>query len=914
MTIDALGHDDVGGALDRGTGSVAHPYHQSVDEIADRLTVDRRTGLSLAEVVRRHAEVGPNRLAEERGRPAWRRFADQFRSVLVLILFGAAALAAAIGDLKDPIVIAGVLVLNGFLGFIQEGKAERALSALRKMLTVRVKVRRDGRIQEVDAEELVPGDIVLLEAGDRVPADGRLCSIASAAFDESMLTGESLPSDKTVAALAGDLPLGDRKNLAFMNTVMVRGRAEMIVTSTGMHTEVGRIAGLLAAEERRATPLEMQLHAVGTRLATVAGIAVSAVFVLGLLRGDSLQDAVLNSVALAVAAIPEGLPAVVTVTLAVGVHQMAKRNAIVKRLASVETLGSTTVICSDKTGTLTLNQMTARSVWHGGQRYAITGVGYDPSRGSVGDGVALPPTLLTGLVNATVCCDASLDNGALVGDPTEGAIIVAAAKAGLDPDGVRATFGRVGELPFDSTSKFMATVHRDDTGVLVLVVKGAPDVLIDRCTGIRSPRGVETMNPEVRATIDETLDAYGADGLRVLAVASRAIDAGAMGWPDEPDAETVARAVNDLDLDVLVAMVDPPRPEAADAIRVSQSAGIAVKMITGDHKSTASAIAAQLGITGRAVTGHDLDRMDDETLAESIDDIGVCSRVSPEHKVRIVHALRSRGHVIAMTGDGVNDAAALRAADIGVAMGITGTEVTKEAGDVILTDDNFATIVSAVERGRTIYDNIVTFVRFQLSTNLGAILTIVGAGLVGLPAPFSPLQVLFVNLIADGPPAMSLGLDPPKPGVMQRRPRKLGAPILTAQRIGRLVYLGAVMAVGTLGVLAVADDRVGRQEATTMTFTTFVLYQLFNAFNARNEHGSAVGRHSLVNGKLWTAIALVVAAQVLVVHVGAIQEVFDTVALSVVQWLACFAVAASVLVLEEARKLIQRIANHREMP
>jgi Ca2+-transporting ATPase len=857
-------------------------------DVAEAMDVDPAVGLAPAEVERRRSEVGPNKLAEPPVRPRWKKFLDQFRSGIVYILIGAAVLAGLVGDLKDPIVIAFVLLVNAILGYVQEARAESAMAALEKMLVARVKVRRGGTLEEVSTEDLVPGDVVMLEAGDRVPADGRLLVAVNASIDESALTGESVPVDKDVEPITapdghgdsdggGDLPLGERTNLAYMNTTVVRGRAELLVTDTGMATEMGRVAELLNEGDPGPTPLQRQLDVLGKRLALIAVVAVSLVFVLQLVQGESFADAAIGAVALAVAAIPEGLPAVVTVTLAIGVSQMAKRNAIVKRLHSVETLGSTTVICSDKTGTLTLNRMTVREV--------------------VGDRDA-------GLRAGSLCNDAALDpEGGYVGDPTEGAIVVAAAEDGIDVVAERAAHPRIGEVPFDSATKFMATYHRDGDEVVVHA-KGAPDVLLPRCAARRDDDGLEQAIDADAVHADN--HALASEGLRVLAVASRRLDASDVldgdGTVADPD-----RWVDGLTLDALVGIVDPPRAEARDAIALCRSAGIDVKMITGDHAATATAIARELGIEGRVVTGDELERMTDEELAAEIDGIGACARVSPEHKVRVVRALQSNGHVVAMTGDGVNDAAALRNADIGVAMGITGTEVTKEAGDMVLADDNFATIVGAVERGRTIYDNIVKFVRFQLTTNLGAIATILSASLIGLPVPFTAVQVLWVNIIADGPPAMTLGIDPPPPNVMDRAPRSQSEAILTPRKLVPMIFGAVVMAVGTLGLYVYAEGEWGEEVALTMTFTTFVLFQMANVFNARVPQGSVISRYTLTNGKVWIAVGIVVALQVLATKWGPMQSIFDTETLSLEQWLLCLAVAVSIIPLDEARKVVTRL-------
>ncbi len=865
-------------------------HRLSTDEAARHLGVDPATGLSADEVARRAEEHGPNRLAEPERRPAWRRLADQFANPLVLVLLGAAVLAGVVGDLKDAAVIAGVLVLNAVLGFVQEGRAENALAALEGMLALEVTVRRDGRAVDVAADSLVPGDVVLLEAGDRVPADGRILSASATAADESMLTGESVPADKGAGPIDGDdLGVGDRANELFMNTTLVRGRAEMVVTGTGMRTEVGQIAEMLSTEVDTETPLEKQLRALGTRLIGIVLAAVAVVLALALLRGTPVGEALLEAVALGVAAIPEGLPAVVTVTLAVGVSQMAKRQAIVRRLASVETLGSTTVICTDKTGTLTQNEMTPVAVWHDGEDLEITD-------GAFGSSVAA--SVRQALVVATHASDATLaGDDRHVGDPTEIAVLLAAAAAGVDTDGVRRDAPRRGELPFDSGTKLMATVVDGADGDPLIAVKGAPDVLLARSSAVRGTQGPRPLDDATHGAIDAALERFAERGQRVLAVASRSVE----GEPPTTP-EAIADRLHDLTLEVLVAMVDPPRDGVADAIALCLRAGIAVKMITGDHPGTARAIAREIGIEGRVVTGRDLDRLSDPELADAITDIGVCARVSPEHKVRIVDALKANDEVVAMTGDGVNDAAALRRANVGVAMGVAGTEVTKEAADMVLADDDFTTIVTAVERGRTIYDNIVTFVRFQLTTNLAAITTILAAGLIGLASPFSALQILFVNLIADGPPAMALGVDRPRRDVMRRRPRDADASILDARVLWSLVPTAVLMTAVTLGVLAFTDGPA----AGTLTFTTFVLLQLGNVLAVRGGRAGVFTRHLFTNRWVWAALGLVLVVQVAVVQVGVLQSLFDTTALSPAQWGLAAALATLPILVAEAQARIRR--------
>ncbi len=896
----------------------------SASDAAAGFDVDPATGLSSAEVTQRRATYGSNRLAEKARRPHWKVFLDQFRSAIVFILIGAAVLSGLVGDIKDPIVIGVVLLINAILGFVQESRASDALAALERMLVSTVRVRRNGVVTEVAADEVVPGDIVLVEAGDRIPADGRLLLAANLAVDESSLTGESVAVDKDANHVADDAAsIGDRHAMVFMNTTVTRGRGEFVVTATGMATEMGRVANLLNEAEPGPTPLQRQLDRLGKRLAAIAIVAVAIVFALQMFQGAGLADAALGAVALAVAAIPEGLPAVVTVTLAIGISRMARHNAIVKRLHSVETLGSTSVICSDKTGTLTMNQMTPREFVRGGSVYEVP---TDPSAGLLtSDGTPADDDLTRSLLPGALCAEAvlhpldanSVSNGVRsgVGDPTEIAVVALAAQGGIDAGDAREKHPRIGEVPFDSATKFMATYHlvdpEDPTAGVLLCVKGAPDVLLGRATRfIEGDGSVVTLDDEARAARQADNNRMASMGMRVLALATRHLGTadvlGADGTIANPD-----QWIDDLTLEGLIGIVDPPRPEARAAIRLCRSAGVDVKMITGDHATTAAAIAAELGIDGEVVTGDELSAMSDEELAERIERIGVCARVAPEHKVRVVKALQERGHTVAMTGDGVNDAPALRRADIGVAMGITGTEVTREAGDMILTDDNFATIVDAVERGRTIYDNIVKFVRFQLTTNLGAISTILGASLLGLPVPFSPLQVLWVNLIADGPPAMTLGLEGPAPDVMDRTPVPGGAPILTAARLRRLMAMGVAMAVGVLVLFVWARDTYGEEVALTMAFTTFVLQQMVNVFNSRVEFTSVFTRFSLTNPRLWAVVGGVVVLQVLATVWGPLQQLFGTERLTLTQWAVCLAVASTVLWVDEAGKLLHRIRSRR---
>jgi len=893
---------------------------RSIPEVVHALQTDPLRGLTSPEAKARLQQHGENRLAEKPPRSRWLLFLDQFRNLLIAVLIGAALLAGAIGDLKDAVVILVVVLANALLGFYQEYRAEATLAALKKMLAQTARVRRAGKVMEIAASTLVPGDLVLLEAGDRVPADGRVVVAHNAEVSEAALTGESHPVGKHTDALpAGGPPLAERYNMAYMNTVVTRGRLELLVTATGMQTEMGRITGMLEEAEAGPTPLQIQLDQLGKRLAIIAGAVVTLIFTLGLLRDQPLVQTVLTSIALAVAAIPEGLPAVVTVTLAIGMHRMAKNRAIVKKLAAVETLGCTTVICSDKTGTLTLNQMTARALYFRGRRFSVSGEGYTGAGAITPLDGAPVPDFAPLLLPAVLANDSRIRDGELIGDPTEGALLALAAKGGVEQEAAAARLPRIGEIPFDSAHKFMASFHHDGEWVR-LYLKGAPDVLLARSARFldaagetatapsvaRDPRldpiGEMPLSDEARAAFDAENETLAGQAMRVLAVASRTIPAAQFA----PEAEPMTYA-HDLTFVGLVGIIDPPRPEARDAIAECRRAGIRVKMITGDHKVTAAAIGRALGLDGEVLEGRELDALPPAALAERIERAAVFARVAPEHKVRIVQALKARGHVVAMTGDGVNDAPALKHADIGVAMGIAGTEVTKEAATMVLTDDHFATIVGAVREGRTIYDNIVKFVRFQLSTNVGAILTVLGAQLIGLPMPFTAIQILWINIIMDGPPAMMLGLEPGSPGIMHEPPRSPAARILTLARLARLIGYGAVMAAGTLGVFYYGLANGSFEHALTLAFTTFVLFQFFNVFNARAEHGSAFNRQFFANGKLWAALAAVVTLQVLVVHWGPAQAVFGTTALTAADWGMAFAVAASVLLLDELRKLLSRL-------
>jgi Ca2+-transporting ATPase len=878
-------------------------------------------GLSSTDAKQRLESFGSNRLTETPPIPAWKRFVAQFSNLLTIILIVAAIISLVVArEIKTPAVVFVVVFMNAIIGFVQENKAEASLAALRRMLASSARVKRDGAWVNVDTADIIPGDVVLVEAGDRIPADGRLLTATNLEIEEAALTGESLAVAKTLDIAAEDSALGDRKCMTFMNTTVTRGRGEFVVTTTGMNTEMGKIAGLLASTESDKSPLQKQLDTLAHSLAKLAGVIVALVFIIGFISGDSLSDLFLTAVALAVAAIPEGLPAVTAVTLAIGVTRMAKYNAIVKRLASVETLGCTNVICSDKTGTLTLNQMTARELVYMETSHSVSGAGYSPDGRIIPEKGDDPIVLVSALLPMALCNDTVVnnDNGEweLVGDPTEGALTVLAMKGGLDPADLRASRPRIAEIPFDSAHKYMATFHQmvTDEGrdVVRLYVKGAPDVLLNYAARVIDKTGAAADISAHYTGLLSHNSRLASQGLRVLAVAQRDFDL--ESWQELSDEDPMS-LVQDLTFLALVGIIDPPRPEARDAISIAHAAGISVKMITGDHAVTAAAIASNLGLHGNVVTGEDLEKLSEDELDNMIDSTTVFARVSPSHKIRLVTSLQRKGNVVAMTGDGVNDAPALKKADIGVAMGITGTEVTKEAAAMVLTDDNFATIVRAVALGRTIYDNIVKFVRFQLSTTLGFAAVFLLASLFDIASrkPFTAIAILWVNIIMDGPPAMALGVDRAAPGVMDRAPRPADEPILTRRRWSAIGLAAVVMAVGTLAVFTWAPGPEAEagiaSVAGTMGFNTFVLFQFFNILNVRSENGSVFSRMLFSNKSLWISLATVLLLQIGVTHVSFMQSLFETTSLSISEWAVCIAVASSILWVEEIRKLISRIIN-----
>jgi Ca2+-transporting ATPase len=775
------------------------------------------------------------------------------------------------------------------------------------MLSLQAKVRRDGQVLAVSAKQLVPGDIVVLEAGDKIPADGRIILAHSLETDESSLTGESVPVAKQEGVMtATALPLAERNNMLYMNNTVTRGRAEMVVTATGMATEIGKLADLLSATEEGETPLQVQLGSIGKRLGLIALGIVTVLFASALWRGEPLVETAFTAIALAVAAIPEGLPAVVTVTLALGMHRMAQQQAIVKRLAAVETLGCTTVICTDKTGTLTVNQMTARALFYKGQRYKVSGDGYQTTGKIIPVSQANtrhPIDMEDLLLPLALCNDSELRDGKALGDPMEAALLALAAKGGLSKPQATEKLPRIAEIPFDAEHKFMATFHRQEDGITVFV-KGAPEVLLKLCADSLDKQG-HTAAIDNDGILKHNSEMAGT-GLRVLAVAVTHIPdvEETSGFEAEAD---LFKHIQKLTFVALVGLLDPPRPEARAAIALCQQAGIAVKMVTGDQTITAAAIAKELGLVGEVIDGTELAAMDDDVLATYINAIAVFARTAPEQKVRIINALKKVGHIVAMTGDGVNDAPALKSADMGIAMGISGTDVAQEAATMILTDDNFATIVKAVKEGRGIYENMIKFVRFQLSTNIGAILTVASAPLLALPIPFTAVQLLWINIIMDGPPAISLGVDPIHADSMNAKPRSPDARILSWRRLGNLFSFGLIMAIGTLGVLYYGLQTGGANHARTWAFNTFVLFQIFNAFNARSEKSSTFNNQFFANKFFWLSIGSVLLLQILIIHWPTAQAIFGTTPLTLTDWLIASGIAVTVLVFEECRKLLKAI-------
>ncbi len=896
MSVDALPKQNPG-------AQGAQQWHTlSVSQAFEKLRSSPR-GLTVAEAERRLAEYGPNQLQAAARMSPWTILLEQFNNVLVIILIFATALSAFLGHGVEAIAITVIVLFAVILGFVQEYRAERAIEALREMAAPTATVVRDGRERRINALELVPGDLILLATGHKMPADARLVEAVNLQTVEAPLTGESAPIQKHTSPLEDErLPTGDRKNLAYAGTVVTYGRGRALVVATGMATEFGKIAQLLESVDTAKTPLQQNLDRVGKTLARVSFGVVLVIVALGLFRGQPFVEMLIFGVALAVAVVPEALPAVVTISLALGVKRMVKRNALVRRLPAVETLGSTSVICSDKTGTLTRDEMTVRRLFVGGQMLQVSGRGYEPQGKFSLNGTEVEPNEpILGLVRAAaLSSDARLernetgDKWEIKGDPTEGALVVLAAKAGLDKTELDAQFSRVSEIPFSAETKRMITLHETPDGVTAYA-KGAPEVIVQSCDFELTAEGKKPMDEARRAEVLEVAREMAAEALRVLAVAAKT------------DA-SVEAADKDMTLLGLVGMIDPPRREARAAVHECEQAGIKVIMITGDHPLTAKAVAQELGISknGWIVAGPELESMDDAELERVMESIEVCARVSPTHKLRIVTALQKRRQIVAMTGDGVNDAPALKKADIGIAMGITGTDVSKEAAAMTLTDDNFASIVAAVEEGRGIFSNIKKYLMYLLSSNVGEIGLMAGATLAGLPLPLSAVQILYVNLATDGLPALALAVDPPEEDLMSRPPRDPSTGIFTRPVVMLMLVGGLWSTLVNLSLFVWALNS-GRsvQEAMTMTFVSLVLIQFFKAYNFRSDRHSVL-RHPFANKWLNLAIIWELVLLALIVYVPFLERTFGTFGLTLRDWVIIIAAAFTVSPVLELAKWFER--------
>jgi Ca2+-transporting ATPase len=888
-------------------------YQLDPNETLGQLGVDTNQGLSGAEVASRLAKYGPNELIERGVKNPWLILWEQLSDTMVVVLIVAAIISSFLGDYKDAAVILIIVVLNAALGFRQEYKAERAMAALKRLAAPVVKVRREGRVREIPALELVPGDIILLETGNLVPADARLLESVNLRVEEAALTGESEPVEKEAEAVfETEKALADRRNMVYMGTIVTYGHGLAVIAETGMQTELGQIATMLQTVEQEPTPLQRRLDYVGRALAVVALVIVAGIFGLGLLRGEEIRVMFLTAVSLAVAAVPEGLPAVVTIALALGAQRMLKRRALIRKLPAVETLGSVTVICSDKTGTLTKNQMTVTILDVAGQRIDLVQNPEDgrlelmPIEGKV-VGPGIQPTLDLLLTGAALCNDAVLevdesrpDVYQAVGDPTEGALVVAAAYLELLKGDLDRAFPRVAEAPFDSVRKRMTTIHRcpqseaqippslvpvwtrklvQDVPSHLAFAKGAVDSLLDVSSQVWIDGHVKILDETWHKRIMAAHDQLAENGMRVLGVALRPLEAApAKGPPYQGEEESLEQ---DLIFVGMVGMIDPPRPEVHAAVETCQAAGIRPVMITGDHPLTARHIASQLGITTdeRFLTGQELNHLSRADLEKVVDEVSVYARVSPEHKLNLIEVFQDRGHIVAMTGDGVNDAPALKKADIGVAMGITGTDVTKEAADMVLQDDNFATIVAAVEEGRTIYDNIRKFIKYLLSCNSGEIWVMLLAPFLGMPLPLLPLQILWMNLVTDGLPALALGVEPSERDTMRRPPYPPAESIFSRGMVRDIIWIGLIMGVVSLGV-GYGYWQAGRANWQTMVFTVLTLSQMSLALAVRSERDSFFSIGLLSNKAMLGAVSLTLLLQLAVVYVPFLQAIFETTALT----------------------------------
>jgi Ca2+-transporting ATPase len=928
---------------------IKKPASLSIDETADRTGTNLERGLNREEAQKRLEKYGTNELKEQQGNTILDLIIQQFKSFLVIILVGAAAVSFLIGETVDAVAIIAIVILNTIMGVVQEARAEKALAALKKMSSPEAVILRDGKHVTVSSTELVPGDIVFLEAGNYVPGDIRLTESVNLNVNESSLTGESVPVDKKAdTVLEEDAPLGDQKNCVFMNTMISSGRGSGIVVRTGMDTEMGKIADMIQSYEKEQTPLQKNLDQLGRRLGILALAICGVILIFGVIRDtdvnllfgegirpffrefqDRIVELFMTAVSLAIAAVPEGLPAVVTICLALGMRRMVKRNALIRRLPAVETLGSASVICTDKTGTLTQNQMTVQKGWVSGKKFSLTGEGYKPEGKFKIDGNVVNPeedieiSLL--LLGGLICNDANLEEGIdgeksgwnIIGDPTEGALVVSAAKAGMHKTEERKKWKRVREFPFSSERKRMTTIHEipadfdrnelpgADTEYAAFV-KGAPDVVLEYSGKILKAGKVTDLTEEDRQKITQVNEEMAEQALRVLAVAYRPVR-------DVPDEQADPDSIeNDLIFAGLQGMIDPARPEVKDAVESARQAGIRTIMVTGDYKITAAAIGKAIGILrpeGKVLSGKEIDKLNDDEMIQAVKDTDVFARVSPEHKVRIVDALRSAGSVSAMTGDGVNDAPALKRADIGVAMGITGTDVSKETAEMVLTDDNFASIVSAVEEGRTIYANIRKFVFYLLSCNIGEILTILGSMVAGIPIPLTPIQILWVNLVTDGAPALALSVEEGEPDIMKRKPRGVNESVINSEMLAGFAVQGVVIAAAVIAAFLLGRSFYtgSISHARSIAFAALVTAQIIRGFTVRSQYHSIFSIGFFSNKYMVMAVLSSVVLLLAVVYIPFLNGVFSTTPLTPRDWLIILAFGLAAPIAEEITKLFIRM-------
>lgn len=930
------------------------PHAVSVEDLENGYGTHLHKGLSTQQAQDRIQQYGSNELIE-RPRPGFLKMLwDQINNFLIIILIVAAIISLFLGEVIDATAIMAIVILNAVLGVVQESKAEQALAALKKMAAPNANVLRDGVHVTIPARELVPGDIVFLEAGNYVPADMRLVETFNLKIEEASLTGESVPVNKDArVVLDREIPIGDRKNSAFMSTVVSYGRGIGMVTATGMHTQIGMIAEMIQSYEEEATPLQQKLDQLGKILGIVALAICGVIFLYGIIRDthpetvltegfaaylvlhqEEIVELFMTAVSLAIAAVPEGLPAVVTICLALGMQRMVKRHSLIRKLPAVETLGCATVICSDKTGTLTQNEMTVVEGWAGGESFQVSGEGYAPTGdfsrngGSPFKPLDHPATALL-LVGSVLCNDADLEASGedlgeptwrMIGDPTEGALVVAAAKTGLKRNELETRFPRVNEVPFDSARKRMVTIHQlpDESDLrsrlgleksaYLAFIKGAPDIVLDYCQSIHIDGEIQLLTDDIRQSILEANRQMAQKALRVLGLAYRNLDS-------MPDVEKPASIEQSLVFVGLMGMIDPARPEVKPAVKIAQGAGLKSVMVTGDYRDTAMAIAEEIGMLspgGKVLTGAELDKLSDQELAEVVESVDAYARVSPQHKVKIVEAFKARGHIVAMTGDGVNDAPALKRANIGVAMGISGTDVTKETADMVLTDDNYASIVSAIEEGRIIYSNIRKFVFYLIACNVGEILIIFLSMLGGLPIPLRPIQLLWLNLVTDGAPALALGLEKGEPGIMNRSPRPTKEPVINRDMLTGIITVSLADTVAVLGSFILALNRFPENllMAQTIAFTTLVGSELLRAYTSRSEYNSIFKIGILSNKWMVYATGFSAILMLLVIYLPVLQPFFGTQPLAWIDWLIMLPFMLLAPVVAELTKFYLRRKNN----